>query len=108
MLMRDVPQSLLLTPMLKIVIKGETHSRSKYDELANCWLAALTRREEAVQMLASAQEVIENLENGFSKVIGRERVHQYRKAYCRGEDTNTTFGKFKADILQVADKRAAL
>ena len=68
--------------MLKIVIKGETHSRSKYDELANCWLAALTRREEAVQMLASAQEVIENLENGFSKVIGHERVHQYRKAYC--------------------------
>ena len=59
-------------------------------------------------MLASAQQDIENLENGFSKVIGRDRVHQYRKAYCRGEDTSTTFSKFKANILQVVDKCATL
>ena len=97
---------MIATP--KIVFKGELHTSSKYDELANCWLAALTRREEAVYMLASAQQDIENLENGFSKVIGHDRVHQYRKAYCRGEDINTTSGKFKADVLQVVDRCATL
>ena len=94
--------------MLKIVFKGEVHTHSKYDELATCWLAALTKREEAMYMLASAQRDIDSLESGFSKVIGRDRVHQYRKAYCRGEDTNTTFGKFKADVLQVVDRCATL
>ena len=95
--------------MLKIVFSGELHpGPPRYEDLAKCWMAALTRKKEAVHMLALAQRDIEKLENGFSKIIGPELVQYYHKAYYRGEDTSTTLGKFEADILQAVDKVATV
>ena len=75
------------------------HGQSRYEELAECWLAALTRRKEALHILALAQNNIEHLEDGFSKVIGPELVQYYRRAYYGDEDTSTALGKFEADMV---------
>lgn len=87
--------------MLKVVFKGETHGHSRYEELAECWMAALMRKKEAVHVLALAQRDIKNLENGFSKVIGPELVHYYRGAFYQGEDTSTALGRYMEMVSHV-------
>ena len=72
--------------MLKIIFKGEMRRRSKYEELAECWLAALMRKKDVLHELALAQQDIDVLEKEFCRIIGPDLVRYYRRAYCQGED----------------------
>ena len=87
--------------MLKIIFEGEARIRSRYDELAKCWMAALMKKKEAIHVLALAQQDVEKLEDGFSRIIGPSLVQYYRKVYCRGEDTTTDLGRYKEVVSQI-------
>lgn len=87
--------------MLKVIFEGEMHTHSGYEELAEFWLAALTRKKQAVYALALAQQDVESLENKFSKIIGSELVDYYRAAYYRSEDTSTVLGRYMEVVSHV-------
>ena len=87
--------------MIKVIFEEEAHTRSKYDELTECWMAALMKKKQAVHMLALAQQDIEKLENGLSRIVGPSLVHYYHSAYYRGEDMTTDLGKYKEVISQI-------
>ena len=96
--MRNILKFLFsLTPMLKVIFEEEMHGQSRYEELAECWFAALTRRRQALHILTLAQHEIENLENDFSQIIGPDLVQYYRRVYYGDDDTS--IGKFEADII---------
>ena len=94
---------MLLIPAIKVIFRGELNGRLTYEELAKCWLVALTQKKEAVHVLALALQRIKNFEEGFAKILGPELVRYYHKAYYRSKDTSTDLGKFKVEILQVLD-----
>ena len=64
-------------------------------------MAALMKKKQAVHVLALAQQDVEKLENGLSRIVGPSFVHYYRSAYYRGEDTTTDLGKYKEVISQI-------
>ena len=86
-----------LTPTLKVVFEEEMHGQSRYEELAECWFAALTRRRQALHILTLAQHEIKNLENDFSQIIGPDLVQYYHTVYYGDDDTS--IGKLEADIV---------
>ena len=90
-----------LTLVLKIIFEGEMHMNSRYEELVECWLTALTRKKEAVHALAFAQHDVESLEHKFSKIIGPEVIQYYRRAYYQDEDTSTALGRYMEVISHV-------
>ena len=87
--------------MIKVIFEGEARTRSKYDELAECWMAALMKKKQAIHVLALAQQDVEKLENGLSRIVGPNLVHYYRSAYYQDEDMTTDLGKYKEVISQI-------